>query len=330
MNIEDSPHTPKIELVSFVDELVMFRSRRHLQPSDRVRFEVEGNPVKVRIRETRAESDGRELYLAEVLEGRESLLAHLGGDLPHYTKKRRTERVLHKMRIISQHLPDFQALSLDFSPLGLKIELEGFVERGSVVPLLIDFDWPGQDPIEASAKVIWCEEASDHYLAGLELIDVPESTRELLMAFYSEIVSGEVGDVSKALAHHRSVAAVEPAPVEQNLPQRDVLVISGHIDGYAVEGDCLKLTVSNENGRADWKFSQLCFLRDHRALSGVDVAEAWEVFDTEELRAANRHRRIPLLKPADPIRHIQFLSWSKLIILEVVAEFTEPLLRKEA
>lgn len=324
MNIEDYLYTPKIEIVSLVDDVVTFHSSRKFLTADRVRFEVDGESVKVKVRETHSHSNDEELYVAEVLEGHEALLSHFGEPEPQFTPKRRAERILHRMRIISKNIPSFQAMSLDFSPLGLKIELEGPVEQGSVIPLFIDFDWPGQEPIEAWAKVAWYQENSGQHLAGLELLDVPALTQEFIQAFYNEIASGEVGDVAKAVAHHKQVEAAitkqVPVGVSSNKTR---LTLSGHIDAYAMEGDRLKLSVINESERIVWNFSELYFLRDNRGLTGLDVTEAWELFDTAELRAVKSHRPIPLLHPTAPLRHIQLISRKRLIVLELVAASSE-------
>lgn len=323
MNIEDFLYTPKIELVSIADEIVTFHSSREFRASDRVRFDVDAKSVKVRVLETRDQTEGQYLYTAEILEGHEHLLSHFGETEPQYTPKRRVQRIPHRMRIISQKFPSFQALSLDFSPLGLKVQVEGPIEQGSVIPLVIDFDWPGQEPIEAWAKVAWCQDNSGKQLAGLEFIDVPALTQEFIQAFYHEMASGEIGNVAKAMAHHKeAMAAVEEASAKQT-PAKTRLTLSGHIDAYTMEGDRLKLSVINEEERIIWNFSELHFLRDNRGITGLDVVEAWEVFQSAELQAGNAHRPVPLLHPATPLRHIQLINRSRLIVLELVAASSE-------
>lgn len=52
------------------------------------------------------------------------------------------------MRIMSPALPNLQALSLDFSPLGLRIATQQELQPGSHFSLTIDFDRAGMSPFE--------------------------------------------------------------------------------------------------------------------------------------------------------------------------------------
>lgn len=323
MNFEDFLETPKIELLALNEHIVTFKSSRQFVAQNRVKFEIEGHPVKVKVEEVRTGTDAEKYYLGEILEGAEYLEAHFSSsEIPVHEQKRRIPRIPHRMRILSQRLPNFQALSLDFSPLGLKVQLEGPVEVGSVIPLLVDFDWPGQEPIQTWAKVSWVRAESGHHIAGLEFVDVGALTREFLQAFYSEMVSGDPGDVVKAVAHQRELA--EAGSLSLKAPAtKSLLAVSGHLEGYQVAGDRLQITLCDGASKTVWNFTDLGFLSDLRSLSGLEVSEAWELNESEEKRKASSSRPVPLLRTATPLRHIQLVNRNGLVVLELVAASSE-------
>lgn len=319
MNIGDIFENPGIELVSFSNDIVTFRSAQKFTPADRVTFEVAGQNVKIQVEGVSFDEEGS-LFSGRALIGKEVLDHHFAQPVSYQQQKRRAPRVPHRMRIVSREIPSFQALSLDFSPLGLRVQLEGAIAEGQTIPLLIDFDWPGQEPLETSARVVWCRRDQNQYLAGLEFIDVNQITGKLIEAFYHEMLSGEVGDVAKAVAHkHRLESTMEPAVSTKKEPSRTKFNISGHIESYAVKADSLRVVLVNEQNRTHLNFSELYFLRDYRGLAGLDVTCAWELSSSPELHEATAHRPRRLMGPAPDLSHLQFMNRTDLVVLELVA-----------
>ena len=319
MHIGDLFENRGIELVSMSNDTVTFRSAQKFHPGGRVSFELDGQTVKLLVEEVSPDGDGN-LFSGRAVVGKEILEGHFP-QMHSHQQKRRAPRVLHRMKIVSEKLPSFQALSLDFSPLGLRIRLDGAIEENQTIPLLIDFDWPGQEALNTSARVVWCRRDQGQYLAGLEFVDVDELTAKLMEAFYQEMVSGEVGEVAKAVAHkHRLESATsEINETAEEEPARTRLNIRGHLESYSVSGDSVRLILMEEGGPIHVDFNELYFLRDHRGVAGLDVTHTWKLLSSRELYEANAHRPRRLLGPTPALSHIQFVNRIGLVVLEIVA-----------
>ena len=319
MHIGDLFENRGIELVSISNDTVTFRSAQQFHPGGRVSFELDGQTVKLLVEEVSPDADGN-LFSGRAVVGKEILEGHFP-QMHSYQQKRRAPRVLHRMKIVSEKLPSFQALSLDFSPLGLRVRLDGALKENQTIPLLIDFDWPGQEALNTSARVVWCRRDQGQYVAGLEFVDVNELTGKLMEAFYQEMVSGEVGEVAKAVAHkHRlESAATEINDTVAEEPARTRLNIRGHLESYSVSGDSVRLVLVEESEPIHFDFNELYFLRDYRGVAGLDIACAWKLSSSRELYEANAHRPRRLLGPTPALSHIQFVNRIGLVVLEIVA-----------
>ena len=134
MHIGDLFENRGIELVSMSNDTVTFRSAQKFHPGGRVSFELDGQTVKLLVEEVSPDGDGN-LFSGRAVVGKEILEGHFP-QMHSHQQKRRAPRVLHRMKIVSEKLPSFQALSLDFSPLGLRIRLDGAIEENQTIPRL--------------------------------------------------------------------------------------------------------------------------------------------------------------------------------------------------
>lgn len=239
-------------------------------------------------------------------------------------RKRRVRRAGYRFRVFSHQLPGFQAEAVDFSPLGLRIELDSPVEIHSILALLADFQWPGMESttIQLHGKVVWCQYGGNRYQVGIEFLRIGDHTEELLRACYREVSSGLRSGVPAAAAkrHSRLHTMSQESNSAQSFPIK-IRRAHGCLEAYSIKGDQLRVSLTSESGRDTWVFSDLRFLRDQRGLSGLEVVATWEICESPELSLAKSIGGRALKQ--EPLKHIKFVSRNEIVILELVAALSE-------
>lgn len=306
---ENSPAHPQIELLELCDGIARFRARRKFDQGSHLELELDGIPTRLNVIEALADN----IYQAEVLTGR----TDLGKQNLEGHKARRWERLGHRMRIMSPALPGFQALSLDFSPLGLRVQTDGPVQAGKVFEIQVDFDWPGLEPLSVDVRTVWCNQHADHHEVGVEFQNPSSFVKNVLQAFYGELSSQP--DVSLAKLVSRRVEVSEETQVKPNLSGQTVLEFEGVLAGYRADDNLLVLVIEAQTTQREFHFKETSYFVDRRGQVGNRVERLTKLSGSPQVQRARGHQPISLAQPSKAPEHYQFLNGAGLAVSEVVA-----------
>lgn len=107
--------------------------------------------------------------------------------------RRSYPRLVHHLRVVSQHLPNYQGLTEDVSVSGLKLLVEGELRPGETLPLQIQFDQEKYADLVLRAEVVWCRPRDGkHWAAGVRFPDVPLHARRVLGAFLEDLTAARI------------------------------------------------------------------------------------------------------------------------------------------
>lgn len=175
----------KVEYVDLSEAVLTYRSRKKkhkigsavkiglLIPMDGA---VQTLKLEVVIDSFRALPDATSLVIGHVL-AQPDELDGLGGLLSNVPRPdlgrlaRRSERLAIGIRMLSQQLPGFRAVTVDLSLHGAQIQCEGLLEVGTYMNVTLELEMPDMPKLSLQALVVWAraeEERRKAYRAGLE------------------------------------------------------------------------------------------------------------------------------------------------------------------
>jgi hypothetical protein len=90
--------------------------------------------------------------------------------------------VLPEAESISPHIIDFDCLTRDLSPEGLRLHGKEGLKKDSLVHLKVAFE-DSEQPLTLMGKVVWSTETTEHeHICGLHLTDAPNTDFDLWQA----------------------------------------------------------------------------------------------------------------------------------------------------
>lgn len=118
---------------------------------------------------------------------------------------RRSERIPVGMRLLSQQLPGFRAVSVDLSLHGAQIQCDGALELGSYLNVTLELEMPDLPQLTLQALVVWCRAEEDRrkaYRAGLEFTQQHPEVQHLWERAYHRLLKMQGQSVM-----HKSMSA---------------------------------------------------------------------------------------------------------------------------
>lgn len=230
---------------------------------------------------------------------------------------RAAPRVPCRVRALSAELPSFKALSVDVSKHGIQLEVEGPLQPGEVLSLLLELDLPGQAPVPCRGKVAWCQKTERNYLVGMEFVELDPAVPQLLDE-YALWMAGSGLKPKKCLVGIERQADATPEPEAPKPPagvlsalnvdeEKASIVVSWSESAEpGLAGQCFKLT-----------FPRPTVIRDNRGIEGFAFDDAVEYVSSALIRKVRLKKPVPLGEHPE-LFHYQFLTRTSELIFEVV------------
>lgn len=118
---------------------------------------------------------------------------------------RRSERIPVGIRVLSQQLPGFRAVTVDLSLHGAQIKCEGGLEEGTIMDITFELELNEVPKLTLRAVVVWSapgEEQRKSFRAGVEFTEQHPQTQVLWDKAYAQLLRMQSGSVM-----HRSMSA---------------------------------------------------------------------------------------------------------------------------
>lgn len=118
---------------------------------------------------------------------------------------RRSERIPIGIRVLSQQLPGFRAVTVDLSLHGAQIKCEELVEQGTIMDITFELELADCPRLTLRAVVVWCapgEERRKSFRAGVEFTEQHPQTQVIWDKAYAQLLRMQSGSVM-----HRSMSA---------------------------------------------------------------------------------------------------------------------------
>ncbi|MBN9419495.1 hypothetical protein ABS71_07965 [bacterium SCN 62-11] len=150
------------------DDLLTFCIPGEVRPGDILNVKVEQHKLQLEVESCRPV--GEEQYLVTARSP-----MRLEGLLPsaEVLGTRRQPRMGERLRVMSPELPDYQALTLDISDGGLRLDVSDQLQPGELLALSVSF--PGYDgDVQCEVQVLWCRQEGNRYVAGCRFTDPGE------------------------------------------------------------------------------------------------------------------------------------------------------------
>ncbi len=127
---------------------------------------------------------------------------------------RRSERIPIGIRVLSQQLPGFRAVTTDLSLHGAQIQCEALLELNIYLNLTLELEMPDLPKLTLQGLVVWAraeEERRKAFRAGIEFTQQHPEVQALWEKAYYRLLKMQGGSVM-----HRSMGAADfPAPPEE-------------------------------------------------------------------------------------------------------------------
>jgi hypothetical protein len=189
---------PEIELRTFdpEDNSILFSCARELAPGE---YDAQAQVADHKMRcKVRVDSLQAGLHYGEFLEPR-AALQHLAVLLPvplHRQEKRSANRVERGLRVSSQRIPRYLAISRDFSASGIKLKTEGPMQVGDEFEAQIEFDDETMARLDVLCKVVWCRAEEDKFLVGASFENLSKPAAARIAYFVQDLTRVERGVVT--------------------------------------------------------------------------------------------------------------------------------------
>lgn len=195
----------KVEYIDLSEAVLSYRSRKKKHKiGSAVKIgllvPVEGSvqtlKLEVVLDSFRPLPDGSTLVIAHVV-AHPNELAGLNDLMSNVPKPdlgrlaRRSERVLVSVRMLSQQLPGFRAVTVDLSLHGAQIQCEGLLETGTYMNVSLELEMPDLPKLTLQALVVWSraeEERRKSYRAGLEFTQQHPEVQALWSKAYGRLL----------------------------------------------------------------------------------------------------------------------------------------------
>jgi hypothetical protein len=118
---------------------------------------------------------------------------------------RRSERIPLGLRVLSQQLPGFRAVTVDLSLHGAQIMSEGQCEEGAVMDITFELNLNDCPRLTLRGVVVWCAPGGSKrksFRVGLEFTEQHPETQALWDKAYAQLLRMQSGSVM-----HRSMSA---------------------------------------------------------------------------------------------------------------------------
>lgn len=122
--------------------------------------------------------------------------------------KREQPRQNTRFRVLSRGLPNYRALSLDYSQGGIQLETDGAMEVGQELVLDMEFDREDLADFSCPARVIWSapdEERDDRFRTGLAFLPVDDTQRTALARTATVLQARSESDLETLLEEAKKI-----------------------------------------------------------------------------------------------------------------------------
>lgn len=149
-------------------DLLTFCVETEVHPGDSVSVTVDENLIPLEVESCRTVGDKEFLVTARAPMSLEGLLPSelVLGSRNHH-------RLEEHLRVMSPELPEYQALTLDVSKGGIRLDVAGALQPGELLGLSLSF--PGHEvDVECEVQVLWCRPEGNRFVAGCRFVDPDE------------------------------------------------------------------------------------------------------------------------------------------------------------
>jgi len=146
-------------------DLLTFCVETEIRPGDSVRVTVEEQAIPLEVQSCRPVGDQEFLVTARAP-------MQLDGLLPSESVlgSRTHPRLDEHLRVMSPELPEYQALTVDISKGGMRLDVAAQLQPGELLGLSVSF--PGYEgDVECEVQVLWCRAEGNRFLAGCRFLD---------------------------------------------------------------------------------------------------------------------------------------------------------------
>jgi len=150
-------------------DLLTFCVETDVRPGDSVRVTVEEHEIPLEVESCRPVGDQEFLVTARAQ-------MPLGGLVPSESVlgSRNHLRLDERLRVMSPELPKYQALTVDISRGGLRLDVAGELQPGELLGLSVSF--PGYEgDVECEVQVLWCRPEGQRFVSGCRFLDPQDS-----------------------------------------------------------------------------------------------------------------------------------------------------------
>lgn len=195
----------KVEYIDLSEAVLTYRSRKKKHKVGSVvkigllvplEGEVQTLKLEIVLDSFRPLPDGTTLVIGHVVAQPAELagLAELMANVPRPDLgrlARRSERIPIGIRMLSQQLPGFRAVTVDLSLHGAQIQCEGLLELNSYMNVTLELEMPDLSKLGLQALVVWSraeEERRKAYRAGLEFTQQHPEVQALWNKAYGRLL----------------------------------------------------------------------------------------------------------------------------------------------
>lgn len=111
----------------------------------------------------------------------------LGTSLVSSNDARRHPRVAETLTVLSRDLPNYQAVTLDIGPGGLRLKTRLPLDPGEELPLSLDFP-PSDLLFHCRLRVLWSQPLEDGYASGCRFVFAPAGLAQAIQRLVRPIV----------------------------------------------------------------------------------------------------------------------------------------------
>lgn len=149
-------------------DLLTFCLPNEVRPGDNLRVSVEEQALDLEVETCRLVGEEEFLVTARAPMPLDGVL-----DSSPVLGTRSQARVDERLRVMSPELPDYQALTLDISNGGLRLDVSESLEPGELLALSISF--PGYEgDVDCEVQVLWCRSEGNRWATGCRFTDPRE------------------------------------------------------------------------------------------------------------------------------------------------------------
>ena len=213
---------PKVELVELDERQLVFRSNRKFKEGAQTRVRVEIPPgsakttaLDIQVNSVRSEDDGVFVYVSHLVSMQFS--EKITGEALRGAPRRELS-----VRVLSPKLPGFRGMTIDISATGLRIDMDGPLEVGQVIPITLEFDRFDLDSLECPAEVRWCRMSGagrTRYMAGFHFLPTDEDMERALHAMGAFFEANSQFGLKELLERSATIGAADLTPKPQEKPE---------------------------------------------------------------------------------------------------------------